>query len=43
MLPAEEGMFEGIITLYVDGLTHLDTIMKRLNRVEGVKTVLRYE
>lgn len=40
---SEEGMFEGIITLYVDGLTHLDTIMKRLNRVEGVKTVLRYE
>ena len=40
---SDEGMFEGIITLYVDGLTHLDTIMKRLNRVEGVKTVLRYE
>ena len=40
---SDEGMFEGIITLYVDGLSHLDIIMKRLERVEGVKTVLRYE
>jgi GTP pyrophosphokinase/guanosine-3',5'-bis(diphosphate) 3'-pyrophosphohydrolase len=40
---SEEGMFEGIITLYVDGLTHLDKIMKRLTRVKGVKIVLRYE
>ncbi len=40
---SDEGMFEGIITLYVDGLTHLDRIMKRLGRVEGVKTVMRYE
>lgn len=40
---SDEGMFEGIITLYVDGLAHLDTIMKRLSRVEGVKTVMRYE
>ena len=40
---SDEGMFEGIITLYVDGLSHLDKIMKRLGRVEGVKTVMRYE
>ncbi|MBO6537748.1 MAG: bifunctional (p)ppGpp synthetase/guanosine-3',5'-bis(diphosphate) 3'-pyrophosphohydrolase [Balneolaceae bacterium] len=40
---SDEGMFEGIITLYVDGLSHLDRIMKRLGRVEGVKTVMRYE
>lgn len=40
---SDEGMFEGIITIYVDGLSHLDKIMKRLARVEGVKTVLRYE
>ena len=40
---SEEGMFEGIITLYVDGLTHLDKIMKRLTQVKGVKIVLRYE
>ena len=40
---SDEGMFEGIITLYVEGLPHLDIIMKRLARVDGVKTVLRYE
>lgn len=40
---SDEGMFEGIITLYVDGLSHLDRIMKRLGRIEGVKTVMRYE
>ncbi len=40
---SDEGMFEGIITLYVDGLDHLFKIMKRLEKVEGVKTVIRYE
>jgi GTP pyrophosphokinase/guanosine-3',5'-bis(diphosphate) 3'-pyrophosphohydrolase len=36
-------MFEGIITLYVDGIAHLGKIMKRLEKIEGVKNVLRYE
>ena len=40
---SDSGMFEGIISLYVDGLPHLKKIMKRLERVTGVKTVLRYE
>jgi GTP pyrophosphokinase/guanosine-3',5'-bis(diphosphate) 3'-pyrophosphohydrolase len=40
---SDSGMFEGIISLYVDGLSHLKKIMKRLERVEGVKNVLRYE
>lgn len=40
---SDEGMFEGIITLYVDGISHLNKIMKRLEKVEGVKNVLRYE
>ena len=40
---SDEGMFEGIITLYVDGIAHLRKIMKRLEKVEGVKNVLRYE
>lgn len=40
---SDEGMFEGIITLYVDGIAHLDKIMKRLERLQGVKNVLRYE
>ena len=40
---SDEGMFEGIITLYVDGIAHLDKIMKRLEKLQGVKNVLRYE
>ncbi|RNC84773.1 MAG: bifunctional (p)ppGpp synthetase/guanosine-3',5'-bis(diphosphate) 3'-pyrophosphohydrolase [Balneola sp.] len=40
---SDEGMFEGILTLYVDGISHLDKIMKRLGKVDGVKNVLRYE
>jgi GTP pyrophosphokinase/guanosine-3',5'-bis(diphosphate) 3'-pyrophosphohydrolase len=40
---SDEGMFEGIITLYVDGISHLNRIMKRLEKIEGVKNVIRYE
>ncbi|MFV1883211.1 MAG: RelA/SpoT family protein [Balneola sp.] len=40
---SDEGMFEGIITVYVDGISHLNKIMKRLEKVDGVKNVLRYE
>lgn len=40
---SDEGMFEGIITLYVNGIAHLNKIMKRLEKIEGVKNVLRYE
>jgi GTP pyrophosphokinase/guanosine-3',5'-bis(diphosphate) 3'-pyrophosphohydrolase len=40
---SDSGMFEGIISLYVQGLPPLKKIMKRLERVEGVKNVLRYE
>lgn len=40
---SDGGMFEGIITLYVDGIAHLNKIMKRLEKIEGVKNVLRYE
>jgi len=40
---SDEGMFEGIITLDVDGIIHLEKIMKRLERLQGVKNVLRYE
>lgn len=40
---SDSGMFEGIITLYVDGIAHLNRIMKKLEKIEGVKTVLRYE
>ncbi|NBB76884.1 MAG: RelA/SpoT family protein [Bacteroidetes bacterium] len=40
---SEGGMFEGIISVYVQDLEHLEKIINRLERVEGVKTVLRYE
>ncbi|MEX0607907.1 MAG: bifunctional (p)ppGpp synthetase/guanosine-3',5'-bis(diphosphate) 3'-pyrophosphohydrolase [Balneolaceae bacterium] len=40
---SDSGMFEGIITIYVDNISHLNKIMKRLEKVEGVKNVLRYE
>lgn len=40
---SEGGMFEGILTLYITDLKHLEKVIKRLERVEGVKTVLRYE
>jgi GTP pyrophosphokinase/guanosine-3',5'-bis(diphosphate) 3'-pyrophosphohydrolase len=40
---SDEGMFEGIITLDVDGIVRLEKIMKRLVRLQGVKNVLRYE
>jgi len=40
---SDSGMFEGIITLYVDNIDHLERIMKRLEKIEGVKNVLRYE
>lgn len=39
----DSGMFEGIIALYVDGLPHLRKIMKRLESIAGVKSVIRYE
>jgi len=40
---SEGGMFEGILTLYVSDLKHLEEIINRLERIEGVKNVLRYE
>lgn len=39
----DSGMFEGIIALYVEGLPHLRKIMKRLESIAGVKSVIRYE
>ena len=40
---SEDGMFEGLITAYVNDLTHLEKIVQKLERVEGVKNVSRYE
>lgn len=40
---SEGGMFEGILTAYVNDLEHLEKIIQRLERVEGVKNAMRYE
>ncbi|MCC5913034.1 MAG: bifunctional (p)ppGpp synthetase/guanosine-3',5'-bis(diphosphate) 3'-pyrophosphohydrolase [Balneolaceae bacterium] len=40
---SEGGMFEGILTIYVSDLNHLENIINRLERVEGIKNVIRYE
>lgn len=40
---SESGMFEGMITIFVDDIDHLSRIMDRLYNVKGVKSVYRYE
>ncbi len=40
---SDSGMFEGILTVYVDDIDHLDRIIVRLQKIEGVKSVFRYE
>jgi len=40
---SDSGMFEGILTVYVDDIEHLDRIIAKLQKVEGVKSVYRYE
>ncbi|TVR17331.1 MAG: bifunctional (p)ppGpp synthetase/guanosine-3',5'-bis(diphosphate) 3'-pyrophosphohydrolase [Balneolaceae bacterium] len=40
---SDGGMFEGIITAYVNDLKHLEKIIKRLERINSIKNVMRYE
>lgn len=40
---SEDGMFEGILTAYVNDLGHLEKIIRKFERVDGIKTVMRYE
>lgn len=40
---SDSGMFEGMLTVYVDNIRHLDRVIKRLHKVEGVKSAFRYE
>lgn len=40
---SDSGMFEGILTVYVNDIDHLDRIIGKLTKVEGVKSVYRYE
>lgn len=40
---SDSGMFEGILTIYVNDLDHLEQVIQRVRKVEGIKNVLRYE
>jgi GTP diphosphokinase / guanosine-3',5'-bis(diphosphate) 3'-diphosphatase len=40
---SEDGVFEGTIVLFVSDLKHLRRLIQRLNRVEGVFGVYRFE
>ncbi|MEM6327462.1 MAG: ACT domain-containing protein, partial [Bacteroidota bacterium] len=42
-IAGEDGMFEGIVGLYVSDLGQLQRIMKRINRLDGVYGVYRLE
>ena len=39
----EDGVFEGVIVLYVHDLEHLKRLMERLRRIEGIHGVYRME
>lgn len=40
---SEEGMFEGTLIVYVDDITHLDKVIKRIIKIPGVKQAYRFE
>ena len=40
---SDSGMFEGTIIIMVEDITHLDKIITRLKRIDGLKEVYRYE
>jgi RelA/SpoT family (p)ppGpp synthetase len=40
---AEDGIFEGTITLYVSDLQHLRRLMERIKRLDGIHGVYRFE
>ena len=37
------GVFEGTIVLYVNDLSHLQRLMERIKRIEGIHGVYRFE
>src|SRR5699024_88295 len=40
---SDSGMFEGIMTVYVNNIGQLDRIIDKLYKVKGVKSAFRYE
>ncbi|RYZ89853.1 MAG: bifunctional (p)ppGpp synthetase/guanosine-3',5'-bis(diphosphate) 3'-pyrophosphohydrolase, partial [Proteobacteria bacterium] len=42
-IDSKDGIFEGNIRLYVHDTSHLDTLMRKLERVDGVFDVVRFD
>jgi GTP diphosphokinase / guanosine-3',5'-bis(diphosphate) 3'-diphosphatase len=42
-IDTKDGVFEGVIRLYVHDTSHLDTLMNKLSRVNGVFDVVRFD
>ena len=42
-IDSQDGIFEGNIRLYVHDTSHLDTLMRKLERVDGVFDVVRFD
>ncbi|MDZ4745334.1 MAG: bifunctional (p)ppGpp synthetase/guanosine-3',5'-bis(diphosphate) 3'-pyrophosphohydrolase [bacterium] len=42
-IDAYDSMFEGILTVYVQDLAHLDRVFDKIRRIKGVSTVERFE
>ncbi len=42
-IDSKDGVFEGVIRLYVHDTRHLDTLMNKLSRVNGVFDVVRFD
>ena len=42
-LGTEDGVFEGYIDLYVHDKSDLDKLIKKLNKIEGIQSVVRMD
>lgn len=40
---SDSGMFEGTLILYVEHIDHLENAIKRIQKIDGIKQVYRYE
>lgn len=42
-IDTDHGIFEGNITVYVDDTSHLNTMLEKLGKVQGIESVSRYD
>jgi GTP diphosphokinase / guanosine-3',5'-bis(diphosphate) 3'-diphosphatase len=40
---SDSGSFEGTLIIFVENIKHLEKVIKRMQKIEGVKQVYRYE